>query len=176
MNNKIETLKKIKMTIMILKNKIMSKVEINDINLIGLSLKAKTINTNGQSGIDCGNLWQEFEKKNYAAAIPDKLGDEIFGVYHQYEGDHTKPFSYFVGCKVKPNTEVPHGLKHLIIPKGIYHKINAKGKMPDCVANAWKEVWASSIKRTYKIDFEVYDERSKDWNNAEVDVYLSIEQ
>jgi len=34
----------------------MSKVEINDINLIGLSLKAKTINTNGQSSIDCGNL------------------------------------------------------------------------------------------------------------------------
>jgi len=25
------------------------------------------------------------------------------------------------------------------------------------------------------MDFEVYDERSKDWSNAEVEVYLSVE-
>jgi predicted transcriptional regulator YdeE len=47
--------------------------------------------------------------------------------------------------------------------------------MPDCVINAWKDVWVSSIPRSYKMDFEVYDERSKDWNNAEVEVYLSVE-
>ena len=103
----------------------MSKIEINEINLIGLSLKTKTINANGQSSIDCGNLWQDFEKGNYAETIPNKLSDEIFGVYHQYEGDSTKPFSYFVGCKVKSNTEVPQGLESLTIPKGLYHKINA---------------------------------------------------
>ena len=154
----------------------MSKIEINDINLIGLSLKTKTINANGQSSIDCGNLWQKFEKENYASKIPNKLNDEIIAVYHQYEGDHTQPFSYFIGCKVKSNTEAPQGLEILIIPKGTYHKINAKGKMPDCVANAWKEIWTSNIPRTHQIDFEVYDERSKDWNDAEVDIYLSIEQ
>lgn len=47
--------------------------------------------------------------------------------------------------------------------------------MPDCVINTWKEVWTSNIARTHQIDFEVYDERSRDWNDAEVDVYLSIE-
>lgn len=154
----------------------MSKVEIEDIMLIGVSLKTKTSNANGQSSIDCGNLWQEFEKEKYAETIPTKLSNEIFGVYHQYEGDRTKPFSYFVGCKVKPGTEVPEGLQSLNIPKGTYHKINAKGEMPACVINAWRDIWTSNIPRTYQIDFEVYDERSKDWSNAEVDVYLSIEQ
>ena len=47
--------------------------------------------------------------------------------------------------------------------------------MPDCVINAWKEIWGSNIPRSYKMDFEVYDERSKDWGNAEVEVYLSVE-
>ena len=153
----------------------MSNVEIEPITLIGLTLKTKTTNINGQSSIDCGNLWQEFEQGRYAETIQGKLSEEIFGVYHQYEGDSTKPFSYFVGCKVKPGTEVPAGLQGLIIPKGTYHKITAKGKMPDCVINAWRNVWTSNIPRTYQIDFEVYDERSKDWSNAEVDVYLSIE-
>jgi predicted transcriptional regulator YdeE len=152
----------------------MNKVEIDEINLIGLSLKTKTTNANGQSSIDCENLWHEFEKGNYSEIIPDRISNEIFGVYHQYEGDSIKPFSYFIGCKVKAGAAAPKSLDKIIIPQGVYYKIIAKGKMPDCVTRAWKEVWTSDIPRTYNIDFEVYDERSKDWNNAEVDVYLSI--
>ena len=153
----------------------MNTVELEEAKLIGLTLKAKTTNINEQSSIDCGTLWQEFEKGKYAEIIPNKLTDEILAVYHQYEGDHTKPFSYFIGCKVKADTEVPAGLETLTIAKGIYQKIDAKGKMPDCVINAWKEVWISNIPRSYKMDFEVYNERSKDWTNAEVEVYLSVE-
>jgi predicted transcriptional regulator YdeE len=153
----------------------MNPIELGEAKLIGLALKGKTTNINEQSSIDCGNLWQEFEKGKYAEKIPNKLTDEILAVYHQYEGDYTEPFSYFIGCKVKADTEVPAGLETLTIAKGIYQKINAKGKMPDCVVNAWKEIWISNIPRSYKMDFEVYDERSKDWSNAEVEVYLSIE-
>jgi predicted transcriptional regulator YdeE len=154
----------------------MNKVELEEIKLIGLSLKTKTINENGQSSVDCEQLWHAFQKGKYAEIIPGKLGDELLGVYHQYEGDSTQPFSYFIGCKVKTGTAVPQGLESLTIPAGTYHKINVKGKMPDCVTNAWKEIWISDISRAYQIDFEVYDERSKDWGNAEVDVYLSIKE
>jgi predicted transcriptional regulator YdeE len=152
----------------------MSKASINDICLIGLSLKTKTINDNGQSSIDCKNLWHDFENGNYAAIIPNKLSDEIYGVYHRYEGDSSKPFSYFIGCKVEKNTVAPAGLENLTVPAGTYEKIMAHGKMPDCVIKAWKEIWAADYSRTYQTDFEVYDERSKDWNNAEVDVYVSV--
>jgi len=154
----------------------MNKIKLEDIKLIGLALKTKTSNEMGQSAIDCGNLWQEFENENYVGKIPDKLSNEILAVYHQYEGDHTRPFSYFIGCKVNANAKVPKGLDSLIIPKGSYLKISIKGKMPDCVANTWKEIWSSNIPRAYQSDFEVYDERSKDWGNAEVDIYLSIKQ
>jgi len=154
----------------------MNTMELEEIKLVGLALKAKTSNINEQSSIDCGNLWQEFEEGKYAELIPNKLSDEILAVYHDYEGDHTQPFSYFIGCKVKPDIVVPPGLETLTIPKGTYQKIHAKGKMPDCVANAWKEVWVSGIPRSYIMDFEVYDEKSKDWANAEVEVYLSVEK
>ena len=152
----------------------MDAVRLREVKLIGLALKIKTTNANGQSGIDCSNLWQEFEKGKYAELIPNKLTDEILAVYHQYEGDYTNPFSYFIGCKVKADTEVPQGLETLTISEGLYQKIIAKGKIPDCIINAWKEIWVSNIPRSYKIDFEVYDKRSKDWNNAEVEIYLSI--
>jgi predicted transcriptional regulator YdeE len=152
----------------------MNKLELEGIRLIGLSLPMKTSNEMGKSSIDCGNLWRKFEKENYADKIPNKLSDEIVAVYHQYEGNYTRPFSYFIGCKVDADTKIPEGLDSLLIPKGLYQINIAKGQMPDCVINTWKEIWNSDIPRAYQADFEVYDERSKDWKNAEVEVYISI--
>lgn len=153
----------------------MSKTEqIESIHLTGLALKHKTTNENGQSNIDGGNLWQKFTTGGYAEKIPEKLSEELFAVYHEYEGDHTKPFSYFIGCRVPAGTAPPEGMDSLTIPAGSYLKLTAKGKMPDCIANTWKEIWNSDIPRAYRADFEIYDERSHDWSDAEVDVYLSV--
>ncbi|MES2416905.1 MAG: GyrI-like domain-containing protein [Bacteroidota bacterium] len=151
----------------------METQKIEEFYLIGIALPFKTSNANGQSAIDCGSLWQQFEKGNYQAQIPNKLGNEVFAVYHDYEGDYTLPYAYFIGCKVDPNTPVPIGLTSLTIPSANYSKLTAKGKMPDCVANAWHRIWKSDLPRAYRPDFEIYDERSLDWSNAEVDIYLS---
>ena len=154
----------------------MNKFELEEIRLIGLALKTKTFNANGQSAIDCGKLWQDFTNGNYADKIPGKLSNDILAVYHQYEGDHTKPYSYFIGCKVNANTPVPPGMESLIIPAAQYQKISAKGIMPDCVANAWRAIWQSDISRAYRFDFELYDERSKDRSNTEVDIYIGVKE
>jgi predicted transcriptional regulator YdeE len=141
--------------------------------LIGLKLKNKTSNEKGQSSIDCGNLWRKFEAEDLVQSIPGRLGEAIYAVYFDYEGDFTHPFSYFIGCKVKLDTEVPPGLDGLQVPNQQYGKIVAKGIMPDCVANSWKEIWSSQLNRAYQYDFEIYDERSKDWTNAEVEIFIS---
>jgi predicted transcriptional regulator YdeE len=150
------------------------KRKFEDIKLIGLALPSKTTNENGQSNIDCGNLWQKFENKDYFSKIPGKISDAIYAVYYEYEGDHTQPFSYFIGCRVKNNTPVSEGLDTLTIPGGSYQKAVAKGKMPDCIADTWQEIWKSDLSRSYRTDFEVYDERSRDWNDAEVDIFISV--
>jgi predicted transcriptional regulator YdeE len=152
----------------------MNVIQIPAFTLIGLALKTKTTNANNQAATDCGNLWQQFEKENYVANIPGKTGDEIFAVYHDYEGDHTQPYAYFIGCKVNAGTAAPDGMDTLTIAEGKYQKIEAKGIMPDCVANAWREIWAQDTPRTYVADYEVYDDRSKDWANATVDIYLGV--
>lgn len=152
----------------------MEKLENQAIKLIGLQLNHKTSNENGQSSIDCGNLWQHFEKGKISESIPQKLTNSIYAVYFNYEGDHTQPFSYFIGCLVASSATTPEGLNSLIIPPQKYSKIIAKGKMPDCMAEAWKSIWSSEINRAYSYDFEVYDHRSHDWSNAEVDVFVAI--
>ena len=152
----------------------MNKIKKNEFKLIGLKLDKQTTNQNEQSSHDCGNMWQKFEKENFVEKIPNKLSDEIYAVYFEYEGDYTQPFSYFIGCKVKIDSEVPNGMNSLFLPAENYSKIIAKGKMPHCVSDSWKNIWASNIDRAYNYDFEVYDERSKDWNNAEVEIFVSL--
>lgn len=152
----------------------MEKIQNEEFKLIGLALAGKTTNQNGQSGIDCGNLWEKFEKEHFAERIPGKLSNDIYAVYYNYDGDHTQPFSYFIGCKVNSEAINPKGMTQLLIPAGNLKKIVAKGKMPDCVANSWYDIWDSEIERIYAYDYEVYDGRSKDWNNAEVDIFLSV--
>lgn len=153
----------------------MATLELKSIRLIGLALPSKTTNENGQSMKDCGELWTRFEKEGVVSKIPNKLSDEVIAVYYDYEGDHTKPFSYFIGCKVPEGANVPENLDGLTIPAGNYQKITAKGEMPGCIGNAWRKIWESDIPRAFKADFEIYDERSRDWSNAEVDIYLSVE-
>ena len=141
--------------------------------LVGLKLNGKTTNQNNQSSKDCGNLWQKFETGKIFDLIPEKLSNEIYAVYFNYEKDETTPFSYFIGCKVDKNSETPKGLEEIMIPTQEYSKFRAKGVMTGCITDTWKEIWNSDIKRKFGFDFEVYDERSQDWSNAEVDIYIS---
>jgi predicted transcriptional regulator YdeE len=142
--------------------------------LVGLKLKGKTTNQNNQSGKDCGYLWQKFQTEKIFERIPEKLSNEIYAVYYDYESDETSPFSYFIGCKVTENTVTPPGLDQLIVPAQKYQKFTARGVMPHCISETWKQIWNSDINRKFGFDFEIYDARSKDWNNAEVDIFLSI--
>lgn len=142
--------------------------------LIGLKLAGKTTNENGQSDTDCGELWQKFEANKVSNRIPDKLSDAIYAVYYDYERDEKGCFSYFIGCKVAVHTEVPTDLHELIIPEQTYHKEIAKGQMTGCITEVWERIWHSNLNRRFGFDFEVYDERCYDWKNAEVDIYLSV--
>lgn len=147
---------------------------IDETHLIGIALPHKTTNLNGQSNKDCGALWQKFESEKIFEKIPGKLDNEVIAVYHEYDGDHMKPFAYFIGCRVKEDQEVPDELSKLIIPKGSYNKHVAKGKMPECIGQAWAEIWQSETNRSFTADFEVYGQKSYDWNNAEVNIFLSV--
>lgn len=142
--------------------------------LVGLALPQKTTNANGQAMIDCASLWNQFVKGNYAFNIKHKTGPEIYAVYHDYDGDHTKPYAFFIGVKVSEGSATPPGMDRLVIPSNKYQVVKAIGKMPDCVGAAWMDIWKQPIDRKYASDFEVYGEKSKDMSNAEVDIYLSI--
>ena len=144
----------------------------SEFTLVGIRLSEKTTNENNQSMQDIGALWQDFEKNKIAERIKNKSSNDVYAVYFDYEGDHTKPFSYFIGFPVD-KVELDEGLSSLTIPAADYEVFLAKGKMPDCIGITWRLIWNSKVKRSYRYDFEVYGKRSADWSNAEVEIYIS---
>lgn len=153
----------------------MDSVLIKEKKLVGLRLPFLTTNDNSQASIDCGNLWQQFEKENCFSKIANKISNEIFAVYHNYESDENGKYGYFIGCEVEEITDIPDGFGSLIIPGSTYIPFLAKGVMPNCIADCWKQIWSTKLPRKYSFDFEVYGEKVADWNNAEIDVFIAVQ-
>lgn len=145
------------------------------VKLIGVSLGFKTTNDNGKAAEDCSSLWQSFSGGFMAPRIKGKLNKDTYAVYYDYDGDFTKLYAYFIGCPVADDAEVPAGMETITIPEQTYEVVTAKGQMPNCIGNAWHEIWENTARnRAYGYDFEIYSEKAADWNNAEVDIFLSV--
>ena len=72
--------------------------------------------------------------------------------------------------------------RQLTIRSGIYSKFTVgPGKIPMLCIDAWENIWKMPEddlggKRSYIADFEIYDERSKNYSNTTLDIYIGIKQ
>ena len=83
-------------------------------------------------------------------------------------------FSVLIGSPVRDQENIPHGMVGRLILPQKYCVKRAKGALPNAFIEAWRMAWSSDIKRSYKFDFEVYDDRAQETNNAEVDTFIAV--
>ncbi|MEE3999403.1 effector binding domain-containing protein [Tenacibaculum sp. FZY0031] len=141
--------------------------------VVGISVR--TTNENQQAAKDIPALWQRFMSENIAEQIPNKLSNEIYAVYTDYESDYTKPYTTIIGCKVSEIDAIPKGLVSKKITAPSYKTYIAKGSLTDnIVYNKWLEIWNKDINRAYTSDYEVYGAKASDPTNAEVIICIGI--
>lgn len=152
----------------------MEKETIEGFTLVGLAVR--TTNEDGQSAKDIPALWNKFMTENILAHIPEKVDQQIYCMYTDYEDDFTKPYTTILGCKVANHAvDLPDGLVRKFIPTANYTKIVATGNLQEgAVYKAWVNIWNSDLNRAYQADFEVYGSGAQNPGNASVDIYLSI--
>ncbi|MEM9548048.1 MAG: GyrI-like domain-containing protein [Bacteroidota bacterium] len=151
----------------------MEKTEIKSFDVVGI--KIRTAN-DGSAATDLPKLWGRFMEANLKEKIPNKADDSIYFLYSNYEGDHTQPYDAIIGCKVSSLDKIPDGMISHHVEAGNMAKFVAKGSLikGEAIINKWFEIWKSGADRSFTTDFEVYDERSKDIQNAEVDIFISL--
>ena len=145
-------------------------VELEEKMVVGVSIR--TSNQNGKAIQDIGLAWQKlFQKGNYDQ-IPNKVNGKTIWLYTDYEGYYTKPYRFFAGVEVRKKSE---NRESAIIPKGKYAKFHIIGDVQNSVWQALQEIWGMKLKRTYRGDFEEYQNNTEDMTKQEIDIYIGVE-
>ena len=117
-----------------------------------------------------GAHWQRFYAEDVAGQIPDRLGDETFAVYCEYEGDHTKPYTFFLGCPVAPSASPPEGLVRREVPGGTFACIVSEGTQPMALVDSWTHIWETELTRRFEADYEIHRADSPD----RIEIYVGV--
>lgn len=125
--------------------------------------------------------WDRFFREGIADKIPNKVGSTIYAIYTNYASDHNGEYDFIIGMKVSSVSEVPPGMVAKQVPSGRFAVItSAKGPAAQVVPQAWQRVYSLDDNkqlggaRAYKADFEVYDQRSQNPQDSQVDLYIGL--
>lgn len=148
----------------------MEKITIAPFHLIGIS--KRTSNQNNQAVQAIGELWQQWQGEQLSERIPNLISQEVCCIYTNYEGDYTAPYDVILGHKVESIETIPEGfVSHTVVPTTFAKYIAKAPVLEQAVANTWKEIWSSDLKRAYQSDFELY---SLDF--SEVAIYVGLQE
>jgi predicted transcriptional regulator YdeE len=154
-------------------------VEEAGFSVIGIA--ERTTNAKEMSGEGViGKQWGRFMQENQLAQIPNRADSSIIAVITDYASDKDGEYTHLIGARVTSTKEVPAGMVVKKVPAGRYAMYTSeKGPVAQVVVATWQRIWAApksapSGNRAYKADYEVYDERAADPENAQVDVHVGI--
>jgi predicted transcriptional regulator YdeE len=151
----------------------MDNIVLDPFFLIGITVR--TTNENGQSSIDIPKLWETFFARGIRAQIPEKISEDLYCVYTDYEQDHTKPYTTLLGCRVQHLDHIPEGMHGLEVKGATYRKFTAKGKITEgIVFQKWLDIWNTEMSRDFTTDFEIYGPKAQNPDDAEIDIFVSV--
>lgn len=143
-------------------------VELEEKIIEGIAIK--TINQDGNSIQDIGKTWQKLFTEGIYEKIKNKVNNKTIGLYTEYEGDYTKPYTFIAGAEVSKKID-----NYKIIEKGKYAKFVIIGDVQKSVGQAWQQIWNMNLKRKYTCDFEEYQNNQEDMQNQEIHIYIALE-
>jgi predicted transcriptional regulator YdeE len=150
----------------------MTTTTLEAFHVIGIFVR--TTNVNNKALKDIGDLFGNFAGQNIMEKIPNKIAEDIYCVYTDYESDYNGPYTAIVGCKVSSLNEIPTGLIGKTIPDSKYQVYKSTGKLSISLSKTWEGIWNSDLNRRYSADFDIYGEKARDYENAEVETYVAI--
>jgi len=134
-----------------------------------VGLTARTGNNDPEMQKIVGGLWQKFMGEGVHNALKNKANAYCIGLYTDYNFEEIM-YDVTVGAEVSENGNPELSAKS--IPAGKYALFNIKGDVVTDVANAWNEIWAMTLERTYTADFEEY--LSNENGVADINIYVAL--
>jgi predicted transcriptional regulator YdeE len=156
--------------------KVVDRSAFTVVGLIARTTNAKEMTPDGV----IGKQWMRLMKDNLLTQIPNKADENIVAVYTDYASDENGEYTYVLGARVTSSDKTPEGMGSRAIPAGRYAVYTSeKGPAQNVVPAMWKRVYATPKStpagaRIYRADYEVYDERARNPQEAVVELYVGV--
>jgi predicted transcriptional regulator YdeE len=147
-------------------------VQLEEFAIVGIAIR--TTNRHGQSQKDIGGLWGRYFRENICSLIPEKTNADLYGVYMEYETDHTGYYTALLGHRVAAGSTAPEGMLYKVIPASDYLVFSSEGKQPEAIGQTWAHIWQSDYPRRFAADFDVYGPEVQVQDMGTVKTYLSV--
>ena len=152
-------------------------VEGKEFTVVGISTRTTNAKEKSGKGV-IAHQWDRFMKEGLLSKIPNKVDSNILAVYTDYESDSNGEYTFIIGAKVRSAEAVPSGMVAKKIPAGRYAVFTSeRGFVGKVVPETWSHILAvpksaPGGNRAYQADFELYDQRAADPQNAQVEIYV----
>jgi predicted transcriptional regulator YdeE len=146
--------------------------------LIGIAIRTNNAKEATPDGV-IPKQWQKLFGEGLLGKIPKQTESVLYAVYTDYATDHTGDYTHIIGLPVREGTPPPSGMVVTHVPAGQYAKFTTgQGPFAKIVPAAWQHILKleeqGKLKRAYRADFEVYDQRSQDPENAQIDIWVGL--
>lgn len=155
--------------------------QLPEIKLVGITARTNNAAEFNPATAHIPNTIQQYFQKGLSEKIAHrKQPGTTYCAYTDYESDLNGNYTYFIGEEVDSFDNLPEGLTPLTIPAQTYTKFtNGPAPMPNVCISLWQKIWQMPSSelggtRSYRADFELYDERAHDQNNTVLDIYIGL--
>lgn len=135
----------------------MIKERIEGFTVIGITARARN-----DDPASIGALWERFYGDGVRDQVPARESDDVYCVYHDYDGGHADPFSMTIGYRAPAGAESAAGLSRVDVPAQSVAAFEAVGPQPDALISTWGEIWRGDLDRAFIADFDLYDAAQPD--------------
>ncbi|MBS4167043.1 Uncharacterized protein NEOC65_002148 [Neochlamydia sp. AcF65] len=156
-------------------------IQLPEIKLVGITSRTNNSLEKDPSSAKISSTIQTYFQGACSEKILYRAKPGItYCVYTDYESDLKGDYTYFIGEEVSKFAEMAEGFSALVIPARNYVKFTSNpGTLPSLCINMWQEIWSMSAQdlggeREYLADFEIYDDRASNHQNAILDIYIGI--
>lgn len=154
-------------------------------NVIGIAIR-----TTNKAAVEQGSiakLWQQFFTDQCLSKINNKIDNCIIALYYEFETDKNavylensnSEYTVLLGVRVSSLDNIAPGLvgQHVAAEKRMTF-VSEIGSTQHIIFDLWKKIWTqykkNQLDRTFKIDYELYDERSHNPEKAQMEIHIGI--
>jgi predicted transcriptional regulator YdeE len=142
------------------------------ITISGISIRT----SNAKAFEEIPLLWKTFFGKQMLPTIPDKINDDIYAVYMEYDkvpqsadDIYSLGYTFIIGAAVSRTDRLPSTLVSTIIPVAKRAVFPIEPGKPDLVGAEWQKIWQmQELQRAFEPDFEHYSA------NGDIDILVSL--